>query len=229
MLNLHGLPVLYIDSDCIIESYPDRIDSLVKRGDDFAIYNWLADTETSAFVPTRVRIETPHGVEETENRFYRYSHSIDYFGGKQLICSGAVQFYNASNRAQQLLTEWHSIVMRSPNTPDDQCLDFAFNNRDQSLSNLRTTWLDKSYCRYAWWIFTKPVINHPDIPTPWDNPLNPEHFDGRQRFYPDQLHIRRGSLSGLRDCLIDTEQRLILHISHTGAVATSSLLQPIWL
>jgi hypothetical protein len=57
------------------------------------------------------------------------------------------------------------MIATHPRAPDDQCLDFAFNNGGAGLRGLRWSWLPKEYARVCWWILTRPVIDHPQFPS----------------------------------------------------------------
>ena len=77
-----------------------------------------------------------------------------------------------------------------PKSPDDQTLDFTYNNIKDDLKKIKTYWLDKSYCRCQFWIFTKPIIDHPD------NISNRQKFTLKNiykldRFDEKKLGIRR--------------------------------------
>ena len=52
-------------------------------------------------------------------------------------------------------------IKEFPKAVDDQTLDYTY-NFSLNTNDLNTIWFDKSYCRYKWWIFSKPIINHPD-------------------------------------------------------------------
>jgi hypothetical protein len=61
------------------------------------------------------------------------------------------------------LARWNAAIDKNPNAADDICLDFSYNNYfDKGM--MKSYWLPKSYARYAFWIFDKPIINHPDLP-----------------------------------------------------------------
>lgn len=62
----------------------------------------------------------------TRDRFYRFSHSIDSICGRQLLCSGAVQWWNRTAPSNVLLEQWQRVIERSIGSADDKCLDHAF-------------------------------------------------------------------------------------------------------
>jgi hypothetical protein len=181
ILNDKNRPILYIDSDCVVESYPFLIEYLSAEAYDFAIFNWLNLESNQAYV----RDES----EETDSQTYKFSHSIDYISRTQLICSGAVQYWGYSNISLQLLSKWMDCVENNPNSPDDHSLDYAYNNLEEPLG-IKSYWLPKAYARYAWWVFDKPVINHPDYPNPGLGFTSLTVFNGKPRIHVEQLSPR---------------------------------------
>lgn len=164
LLEKYNKPILYIDGDCIMVEPPSLMYSLVETGVDFGIFNWLAEKHTEAYMPVEIQVQQGNSTVLTTDRFYGYSHSVNHFDTNQLLCSGAVQFWNNTNKAKELLSMWQQVVERNPDCPDDHCLDFAYNHPGSSIVGFKAEWFDKSYTRIAWWIYAKPVINHPDLP-----------------------------------------------------------------
>jgi hypothetical protein len=205
LLGEHRRPILYVDADCVFAARPELIDTLVAAGTDFAIYNWLADEHTDAFVP--VPVNTAGGA--ARKRFFRFSHSIDYIDPGQLICSGAVQLYGDTERARALLARWQQSVAAFAQSSDDECLDFTFNNLGPEAQGLRVRWLPKAYARYCWWIYEQPVIDHPDMPNAQNRFQPIADPGGRLRFYPERAQLRAAPPRLPRDCIVDTELRLI--------------------
>jgi hypothetical protein len=160
LLERHRRPVLYLDADCVFRSPPVLVERLLADGTSFAIYNWLADPDNDAFYPVDVRLDG----RVIRDRFFDYSHRIGYYSTEQLICSGCVQLYDTSPAAAALLARWQAVIARYPEAQDDHCLAFAFNNGGSKIGGLRCAWLPKEYARSAWWIFTPPVIDHPELP-----------------------------------------------------------------
>jgi len=156
MLNKYKLPILYLDVDCEIKRNPALITEIVRKRQDFGIFNWLSRERNDAYGPVNLP-----GYEN--NRFYTYTHGINLLDETQLRCSGAVQFWGNTQLAKNLLNKWNQTVLENPNTADDICLDYAYNNNVEK-SLMRSFWLPKSYARYAFWIFEKPIINHSDMP-----------------------------------------------------------------
>ncbi len=171
-------PMLYLDCDTVICDNPSLIDCLSVSDCDFSIYNWLACSDNSAYVPLK-----NNGID---TNIWGYSHSIDYQSKDQLICSGAVQYWNNSPSAKLLLNEWKKTIEDFPGSQDDHCLDFAFNNLSSELQ-IKYEWLPKSYSRYAWWIFDKPVIDHPQIPFSGTYFKEIDSNDERKRCYIEKL------------------------------------------
>ena len=125
LLLVHAKPVLYVDADCELASYPELIGRLVESGSDFAIYNWFADDHTDKLVPVSIA----GGDGPTGNRFYRVVGGFRAaYSKKQLSCSGCTQFYRNSVPARGLLKRWQYAIAAFPGSADDHCLDFAFNN-----------------------------------------------------------------------------------------------------
>lgn len=200
LLDTHVKPVLYVDADCEILESPGLIESLARSDCDFAIYNWLADEYNDAFLPIELRI---NGDAPITNRYFAFSHAVEYFSADQLLCSGPVQFYGNTDKARLLLSEWLHAAAAFPNSADDECLDFAFNNWTSAV-RLKTHWLPKSYARYPWWIYEKPVIDHPDHPSLDSDFVPINDPSGRQRFYEERARLRNGTPMFPRDCVIDT-------------------------
>jgi hypothetical protein len=156
MLDKYKLPILYLDVDCVIEQNPTLITQIIQKGRDFGIFNWLSRERNDAYGP----VSWP---DYDNNRFYTYTHGINLLDETQLRCSGAVQFWGNTQLAKNLLNKWNQTVAENPNTADDVSLDFAYNNNAER-NLMRPFWLPKGYARYAFWIFDKPIINHPDMP-----------------------------------------------------------------
>jgi len=172
MIGRYNLPILYLDADCVIEEEPKLIYDLASKAYDFAIFNWLSKERNDAYTSVNLA-----GFEA--NRFYTYSHGIYALDENQLRCSGAVQFWGNTELAKLLLSKWDAVIGENPHTADDISLDFSYNN-NINRKLLRSFWLPKSYARYAFWIFDKPIINHPDMP------------DSGSQF--QQIKVREGEL-----------------------------------
>ncbi len=210
LLDKYQKPVLYVDGDCIMAQSPSRIFSLVDDGIDFAIYNWLADEHTEAYAPVSVQVREGWSTAVSTDRYYRYSHSVDYFDPTQLICGGGVQFWNSTANARELLNGWQKLIARDPKCQDDHCLDFVFNYRGTAIPTLKTAWLDKSYMRMGWWIYVNPVIDHPDIPAGDNAHESLEKREGVPRVV--QRNLKKLSLDPVfpKDCLIDTVEKTLV-------------------
>lgn len=231
LLDIHAKPILYIDADCEFASEPLLIDELVASGCDFAIYNWLADEHTDAFLPVDVTVG-PDGAP-IKDRFYRFNHSIDWYSESQLFCSGPVQFYGNSAPARMLLHEWQRTIAAFPGSVDDECLSFIFNNLGSRAKELKVHWLPKAYARYCWWIYVKPVINHPQRPL-MREATKPDFIDikdpaGRKTFYTSRAEVRTGNRLFPRDCLIDTAQGVVGKVVGDRLVTIRRTDQPFWL
>ena len=199
----YRLPVLYIDADCVLRERPDYVMSLRQHAIDFAAYNWLADLMNDTWVPhEKLAAETGQPL-----RYWRFSHSIDDFSVIQLRCSGAVQYWGDGPRALALLDEWLAALGRFARTSDDDCLSHAFNFSARG-SDFKYAWLTKEYLRYAFWIYVRPVIDHPDLPS-----VANSHFEdfGPKIANPTQITRSAGKARPFpRSAVIDAVDKLIL-------------------
>jgi hypothetical protein len=217
LLDTHELPVLYLDCDCVLRSEPKLILPLIQAGTEFAIYNWLADEHTDAYVAVELRGPGGQPVKPVD-RFFRFSHSIDAYDPAQLICSGASQFYANTERSRALLRAWATVIDEHPGVVDDQCLDWAFNFRLSEAQRPKSLWFDKAYARYLFWIFSRPVIDHPQFPAPGRPPaasLVP--LPANPRFRAERVEMRAAAPLLPRDCLIDTQLKRLLRPQESRA------------
>jgi hypothetical protein len=221
-------PVLYVDADAEFESQPTLIDELVSSGCDFAVYNLLADEYTDMFAPIEITLRPDE--PPTRNRFYIRSGSMEAYSDSQLMCYGFVQFYRCSPAARNILSRWHKTVVTFRGCADDPCLDFTFNNltrRSWLYWLLKVRWLPKSYARVPWWIYAKPVINHPDPCEVGDGHRRIIDPEGRKQHYP-ALMKRRESHLFPKDCVIDTEQNLVCKLVDGQVVPIGPINQIFW-
>lgn len=229
LLDAHGTPVLYLDADCEFLAEPELLPGLVTSGCDFAIYNWLADEYTDTFVP----IELGVGADgpPIKNCFFRFRTSIDWYSPSQLLGSGCVQFYGNTEGARNLLSEWHHTIGAFPGTADDYCLSFAFNNLGPRMSALNVRWLPKAYARISWWIYVKPVINHEDRPQADSKFVLFDAIDTGKRkvWYPARAEWKTVATLFPRDCIIDTERRVLGKIVGNQLVTIGITDQTFWI
>ena len=229
LLRRYARPVLYLDVDCQIVERPTRIDELRAQGVDFAIFNWFAEEHTEAYIRAGIGVGAGAADHLPRDRFYRFSHSIDFMSETQLLCSGLVQWHNNTEPALRLLEQWHSVIERAPGRPDDKCLDLAFNNIPKKGPPLRSAWLDKRYARYAWWIYERPVIDHPEFPDLGRAFLPLEELDGMPRIHRGDLRERAVNYVFPKDCLIDTETRKLFRL-RAGIWCEAGVISiPLWL
>ncbi len=174
-------PILYLDSDVVMEARPFLIEYLSAEDYDFGIFNWLSLPSNQAYKPT--------GSKHSGLTVYAFSHGVDAISRTQLVCSGAVQYWGCSQNSIELLDRWRDCVTSNPESPDDHSLDYAFNN-SRFADTLKTFWLPRAYARYAWWIFDTPVLNHPDFPNPGLGFVPLAEFKGRPRIHMEQLSPR---------------------------------------
>lgn len=229
-LDVHRKPVLYLDVDFVFFEYPEKIDALVRDGYDFAIYNWLADEHTAAYVPVDAGRLAAVGLAALRGRLYRYSHAVELYTTEQLVCSGGVQFYNDTPAARNLLCLWQRNIGAFPDSADDHSLDFTFNNERADIPDLRVAWLDKAYARLPYWIYVRPVISHADFPR-FGAVVFREIRDpaGRQRFYPDRARLLDVEPCFPSDCVIDTREKLLLRPEGGRLVPVRRLTETLWL
>jgi hypothetical protein len=229
LLDRFECPVLYLDVDCVVAQHPARIDELLAARVDFAVFNWLAEEHTEAYVPAEVSVHDGSAHRITTDRFYRFSHSIDSLCARQLLCSGAVQWWNRTPAASTLLEQWQRVIERSPGSADDKCLDHAFNNYPAEAGHLRAAWLPKGYARYAWWIYERPCIDHPEIPATAKGFVPLDELDGKRRIYTQYLKQPEVAYVFPKDCLIDTQTRTLLRPSSHGWQPVAPISTPLWL
>jgi len=229
LLERYKKPVLYVDADCVVMHYPERVELMIGDQVDFAIFNWFAEENTEMYIPIEITIIDDEGTRVVRDRFFQFSGSQDFFSESQLFCSGATQFYNNTPAAKLLLSAWHGVIESSPHSADDECLDFAFNNRPAIICNIKTAWFDKSYARVAWWIYTRPVINHPDYPNSGDQFISIEQLGGKSRIYDAEVKNRTVPQVFPRDCLIDSQEKILLRIHEENLVPVASFSTELWL
>jgi len=215
-------PILYLDCDVVVKKNPVLIEEIVKsKSIDFSIFNWLNDQDNAAYIPHKITRDN----DETTT-IYHFSHSIDYQSADQLICSGAVQFWNNSEPSFKLLSYWKSIIEKSHGAQDDHCLDYAFNNFQ---GRINTRWLTKSYARYAWWIFDEPIIDHPQIPYGGDGFKNLNPNDGTQRIYTDRLVEKRCGTNMPRGFVLNVNSNGIYRITNKNMEFECVNNLPLWI
>jgi hypothetical protein len=230
LLAAHKKPVLYLDADCEFVSQPELIDELAKSCCDFAIYNWYADEYTDSFVPIGLRLSPDEA--PIRKRFYRFAGSVDWYTNSQLNCSGLVQFYRNSVAAHALLSRWHHTIASFPDCEDDRALSFTFNNIAKYswlrwLLNVR--WLPKSYARISTWIYAEPIINHADSPAGPSGFREIRDAKGRKFSYHSLMEWRKPALLFPRDCIIDTEQRMVCKLVDGQLIPIEPTDQTFWL
>ena len=92
---------------------------------------------------------------------------------------------------------------------------------------LNIYWLPKNYCRYNFWIFTDPVINHPDELTyrPEDN------FDditGIKRYVRKNV-LKRLNTKIDKTHLIDIEKKIIFKIVNSRIEVVKKFINEVFL
>lgn len=217
-------PILYLDADVVFREAPTLLERIVAGGHDLALYNWAADEHTDAFRP--LVLELPDG--PSRHRFFRFANAFDHFDPAQLVTSGAVQLWGDSGGARALLAAWQRAILEFPEASDDACLDFAFNNPEPERPPVRPFWLPKAYVRYPWWIYARPVIDHPDWPAHGHHkPI--EASGGRRHFHADRARFRTEVRLFPRGAVIDTQERLVLEPGPQGLRPVSPTDQNFWI
>lgn len=218
-----GKGILYVDVDVLFVDEPKRVKEIAESGYDFAIYNWLADRHNEAYMPL------PQGQfgGGFDMRRYAFSHHIGYFCTDQLICSGGVQYYGASEAIRSFLEKWQEAISLCPIAADDECLDYAFNHLDPMQLSLRTAWLDKPYLRMPWWPHVKPVILHPGIPRAGNRkPLS--ELIRKQRFYPEWCEQKKDPLIFPPGYIVDTAEKRLIRVEGSRIVETRPVEGDFW-
>ena len=90
--------------------------------------------------------------------------------------------------------------------PDDQLLDYTYNYSSNLKNNLKVVWLSKSYCRIYWWIFSEPIISHPNNVTHRDE--NFYKITGEERFKMENT-IQRNKSKIAENLFIDVIEKNI--------------------
>jgi hypothetical protein len=229
LLERYQRPVLYMDVDCVVAQQPARMDDLLSQRIDFAIFNWLAEEHTESYIRADIKVQDGPVERPTGHRYYRFSHSIDLMSQTQLLGSGAVQWYNNTDAAKRLLAHWQAVITATPYSADDKCLDLAFNNYPVQDPPLIAAWLDKSYARYAWWIYQRPVIDHPEFPYSGQGFKPLDELAGRPRIHKNSLQRRSVDYVFPKDCLIDTQTRTLLRLHDGTWRPAGPIAVPLWL
>jgi hypothetical protein len=126
---------------------------------------------------------------------------------------------------------WHRTIAAFPRCADDEALDFTFNNltrRSWLWWLLKTRWLSKSYARISHWIYAEPIINHPDDLTEPSCFIPIADPKGRKSFYRSLMKRRNPESLFPRDCIIDTEQRMVCKLVDGRLVAIGPTDQNFW-
>ena len=212
ILKQSKVPIIFLDCDLVLVKEPTLFYSLKKKNVDFAIYNWLDDSENDGYLPVKLKINTERG--DIEKTYYINSVNIKLLNNpnkdEQLFSSGGVAYFSESRSSMNLLNEWLENIIKYPKAPDDQLLDYTFNYSSTVRKNLKVEWLDKSYCRVYWWIFSQPIIDHPGHMA---HRVNDNFFKitGKERFKIENT-IKRNSSKVSNKFMIDAKNKKILKV-----------------
>ena len=117
---------------------PKLFYSLKEKNIDFAIYNWLEDSENDGYLPVKLKIHSERG--EIEETYYINSVNVKLLNNPnkegQLFSSGGVAYFSESNSSINVLNEWLENIIKYPKAPDDQLLDHTFNYSSTVRKNL---------------------------------------------------------------------------------------------
>lgn len=222
-LQSHEKPVLYVDCDAVFHDRPIHVERLIDDV-DFAAYNWMADPWNDVWQPISVQ---PRIGEADPDRFWGFHFAIDFYDPSQLICSGMTQLWGRSKASLDLLSEWQATIAAYPDASDDQCLDYAFNSRDNA--DLRYAWLGKEHIRSWGWPHVRPVIAHPDQVNehghrPIAEMLNKIRFDA-SRASP----APRPSGAFPRDAILDVREGALYQVTGNQLQRAGSAGAKFWL
>ncbi len=212
MLKQFKIPIIFLDCDLVVMKEPKLFYSLKEKNIDFAIYNWLEDSENDGYLPVKLKINSERG--EIEETYYINSVNVKLLNNPnkegQLFSSGGVAYFSESNSSINVLNEWLENIIKYPKAPDDQLLDHTFNYSSTVRKNLKVEWLNKSYCRVFWWIFSEPIINHPGH---MSHRVNDNFFQitGKERFKIENT-IKRNSSKVSKEFIIDAKNKKILKV-----------------
>ena len=228
MLKQFKIPIIFLDCDLVVMKEPKLFYSLKEKNIDFAIYNWLEDSENDGYLPVKLKINSERGkIEET---YYINSVNVKLLNNPnregQLFSSGGVAYFSESNSSINVLNEWLENIIKYPKAPDDQLLDHTFNYSSTVRKNLKVEWLDKSYCRVFWWIFSEPIINHPGH---MSHRVNDNFFQitGKERFKIENT-IKRNSSKVSKEFIIDAKNKKILKVEKGKIFVVRSFTESVY-
>jgi len=228
MLKQFKIPIIFLDGDLVVMKEPKLFYSLKEKNIDFAIYNWLEDSENDGYLPVKLKINSERG--EIEETYYINSVNVKLLNNPnkegQLFSSGGVAYFSESKSSINVLNEWLENIIKYPKAPDDQLLDHTFNYSSTVRKNLKVEWLDKSYCRVFWWIFSQPIINHPGH---MSHRVNDNFFKitGKERFKIENT-IKRNSSKVSKEFIIDAKNKKILKVEKGKIFVVRSFTESVY-
>jgi len=228
MLKQFKVPIIFLDCDLVVMKEPKLFYSLKEKNIDFAVYNWLEDSENDGYLPVKLKISSERG--EIEETYYINSVNVKLLNNpnkeRQLFSSGGVAYFSESNSSINVLNEWLENIIKYPKAPDDQLLDHTYNYSSTVRKNLKVEWLDKSYCRVFWWIFSEPIINHPGH---MSHRINDNFFKitGKERFKIENT-IKRNSSKVSKEFIIDAKNKKILKVEKGKIFVVRSFTESVY-
>ena len=221
-------PILFVDCDMVFKKQPKLIFNFEKKNVDFAIYNWLEDNENDGYLPFKLNIK---GLKDNLKKIlYANKVNIKLLNApnkeKQLLSSGGVVYFSEKKQSIKLLNIWIENIKKFPNVPDDQLLDYTYNYSSNLKNNLNVVWLSKSYCRIYWWIFSEPIINHPNHVTH----RNESFFKitGKERFKIENT-IQRSKSKIEENLFIDVIEKNIYKLIDTQLILVKKFKDKIYI
>ena len=205
MLKKFKVPIIFLDCDLVVMKEPKLFHSLKEKN-----------------------IDSERG--EIEETYYINSVNVKLLNNPnkegQLFSSGGVAYFSESNSSINVLNEWLENIIKYPKAPDDQLLDHTFNYSSTVRKNLKVEWLDKSYCRVFWWIFSEPIINHPGH---MSHRVNDNFFQitGKERFKIENT-IKRNSSKVSKEFIIDAKNKKILKVEKGKIFVVRSFTESVY-
>ena len=99
MLKKFKVPIIFLDCDLVVMKEPKLFYSLKEKNIDFAIYNWLEDSDNDGYLPVKLKINSERG--EIEETYYINSVNVKLLNNPnkelQLFSSGGVAYFSDSN------------------------------------------------------------------------------------------------------------------------------------
>ena len=111
--------------------------------------------------------------------------------------------------------------VRFPGASDDHSLNFTYNKLPEDVRGV-ARWLDKAYARIGWWIYVRPIIDHPDIPgrSTWAPIPDASASSGEYGVIAERQVVE---YYFPKDCVIDVEQKRLLRVENGRLVPVGDI------